>query len=104
MPRASRLCPHPDCPHPQPCPDHARKAWQGSTRRQQLPLDWNQRRAHVLARDLTCTICHTEPSAEVHHTGDRHDHRLDQLAGVCASCHRLETQQQSARARAANRA
>lgn len=99
MTRAAKACSEPGCPHLQPCPDHRKIAWAGSTRRSQLPPDWERRRRTVLARDEICQICHDAVATEVHHTGDQDDHRLEQLAGVCAPCHKNETQKQAAQAR-----
>jgi hypothetical protein len=53
----------------------------------------------VLARDPLCTVCHLVPSTEVHHTGDKHDHREEMLAGVCSDCHKRLTAAQAAEAR-----
>lgn len=105
MARASRPCRIPGCPHLKPCPieGHERKPWEGSNRRAELPTNWTSSIAPaVLARDPTCTICHAASSTDVHHIGNKHDHRLEQLAGVCSSCHRAETQAQAAAARRAN--
>lgn len=103
MPRAPKACSHPTCPNIQPCPDHQRSAWHGSTRRAQLPPDWARRRRTVLQRDPLCTLAITcgglALSTECHHTGDKRDHSLENLAGVCANCHRAATQQQAAEAR-----
>jgi 5-methylcytosine-specific restriction protein A len=112
MPRAPKVCSHVDaagsCSHVQPCPDHARKAWEGSTRRTELPSDWDRRRRAVLRRDEFCTLgTHCGGLAlavEVHHRGDKHDHRLESLGGVCVACHRAATQAQAAAARATSRA
>lgn len=38
-------------------------------------------------------------STEVHHIGDRDDHRLEGLQGVCAACHRAITLEQAQTAR-----
>lgn len=104
MPRAPKVCAHPACPNLQPCPDHQRKPWQSSNRRAELPPDWERRRRTVLKRDPLCTdgrICNgLALSTDCHHTGDKHDHSLESLAGVCRACHNAATQQQSAEARA----
>lgn len=101
--RAPKVCSTPNCPHIQPCPDHPKIPWAGSTRRTELPKDWSRRRRIVLERDPTCTLGLTcgglALSTECHHTGDKHDHRLEHLAGVCKACHTAATQQQAAQAR-----
>lgn len=101
--RAPKICSHPGCINTQPCEQHARKAWAGSTRRTELPPDWEKRRRKVLERDPICTdgrACQgLALSREVHHTGDKHDHSLEALAGVCRACHTAATQEQAAAAR-----
>lgn len=102
MARARKPCRIPSCPELRPCPveGHERRAWEGSTRRVDLPPDWSSRIVpRILARDPICTICDAALSTEVHHTGDRHDHRDEVLAGVCSRCHKAETAQQAAAAR-----
>lgn len=95
--RASKVCSKPGCPHLQPCPDHPKIPWAGSSRRHELPRDWKSRIVpRILARDPVCTRCRARPSTEVHHIDDRHDHRDSNLAGVCADCHGHETQRQAA--------
>jgi 5-methylcytosine-specific restriction protein A len=103
MLRAPKLCNVPTCTRSQPCPDHPKIAWEGSTRRTELPPDWERRRRRVLARDEICTLGTTcgglGLSVEVHHRGDKHDHDLANLAGVCKSCHRAATLAQATEAR-----
>jgi hypothetical protein len=103
--RASKTCSHPRCPNLQPCEDHPKVAWQGSTRRTELPSDWERRRRTVLERDEICTdgrVCRGLALAtECHHTGSKHDHRVESLAGVCKACHAAATQEQAAEARCA---
>lgn len=95
MPRAAKACSEPSCPRLQPCPDHQRKPWAGSTRRTELPSDWRRRRRKVLRRDPICTECQQALSREVHHTADKHNHSLEVLAGVCVPCHKKLTQEQA---------
>lgn len=102
MPRAAKACSDPYCPNPQPCPDHQRKPWAGSTRRHRLPKDWGARRQIVLDRGPVCTICGLLTSREVHHLGDSEDHRLEMLAGVCTDCHLKESSRQGNRAQGAD--
>lgn len=103
--RARKACAVPLCPHLQPCEDHPpAPAWEGSTRRSELPPGWSHRIVpRILRRDPVCTdgvVCGgLALSTEVHHTGDPHDHRETNLAGVCAACHTARTAQQAAAAR-----
>lgn len=78
-----------------PCPQHTRAPWSGSTRRSELPGDWYSfRKPAVLARDPWCKLrlpgCEGR-SVEVDHVGDKLDHRLVVLRGVCGYCHRQRT-------------
>lgn len=65
-------------------------AWEGSTRREDLPRDWPKRRALVIERDHgLCqwvmshgSIC-AEDGNQVDHIGDRNDHRLENLQLLC---------------------
>jgi 5-methylcytosine-specific restriction protein A len=97
MPRAAKVCSH--CPNPMPCPVHGKKPWEGSTRRTELPPDWERRRRTVLARDEVCGYCTRALATEVHHTGDKHDHRIEKLAGICGPCHKEQTARQARAAR-----
>ncbi len=103
MPRAPKLCSVPTCSRTQPCPEHPTTAWRGSTRRTELPPDWARRRRRVLERDPICTLGTTcgglALATECHHVGDKHDHSLANLAGVCEPCHMAATLAQAAEAR-----
>ena len=106
--KASLPCNQPRCPNLQPCSDHPKVPWKGSTRRSSLPPDWESRRRAALERDPICTCpgCRScsipgveceRPSTEADHVGHRTDH--DQLAGRCTSCHQHRTNRQATRAR-----
>ena len=100
MPRAAKACSQPRCPNLAPCPDHPKIPWAGSNRTKQLSSrPWERKRQAILARDPICTVCHNALSTEAHHLGNPNDHRLEQLAGICSPCHKLETQKQAAAAR-----
>ena len=82
----------------------AQPPWAGSTRADDLPKDWRKRRGHVLERDPVCRlrlVCDGAPTTEVDHIGERTDHRLHMLRGVCHPCHRTRSLGQAAQARGA---
>ena len=66
-------------------------AWEGSRRRDELPKDWKRIRRVVMerARGL-CERCGGR-ATDVHHLGDRHDHRPEVLQAICGECHRRIT-------------
>jgi 5-methylcytosine-specific restriction protein A len=97
MPRAPKICPR--CPNLQPCPDHERKPWEGSTRRSRLPRDWPKRRIHILQRDPICNVCCNALSVEVDHIEPGDDHRFENLQGICKDCHDRKTQDEAAAGR-----
>ena len=102
MTRASKPCSHPGCPNLQPCAEHRPAGW-SDARRTTLPPDWRSRRAKVMKRDAgVCQLrfprC-TVRATEVHHTGDRNDHRIEALIAVCERCHHKVTLEQAAAAR-----
>lgn len=79
--------------------------WKGSTRRDELPSDWKQRRARVIERDhglcqwrmLDGSIC-AEDGTDVDHIKPGSDHRMSNLQLLCEWHHLRKT------AREANRA
>ena len=97
MARASKICPK--CPNPQPCPLHAKKPWEGSTRRQRLPPDWERRRKRILERDPICKVCDNALSTIADHIVPGDDHSYENLQGICDPCHREKTQREAAEAR-----
>jgi len=109
--RASKDCSDPNCPNPQPCPDHKRKPWQGSRRTERLRKRSGSRqqklRRFVLARDeLTCHVCgcqfleaqlindHVIPLSE----GGADD--VTNMAACCIPDHDAKTQAEARSARA----
>lgn len=99
MTAAPKICSEPGCPNLQPCPDHRKVAWQGSTRRRRLPRGWEKLRRFVLNRDPICRICGQAVSTECDHVIPSDDHSLDNLQGVCSPCHRIKTQKEAQEAR-----
>jgi 5-methylcytosine-specific restriction endonuclease McrA len=96
MARAPKICPR--CPNLQPCAEHERKPWEGSTRRRRLPRDWEKRRRYVLQRDPVCKVCNNALSVEVDHIVNNDDHRYENLQGICTRCHDEKTQREAAAA------
>ncbi|MEW1867030.1 HNH endonuclease signature motif containing protein [Streptomyces caelestis] len=79
--------------------------WKGSNRRNELPANWyTELRPFVLARDgyrcrgIDGQHC-GEPANQVDHTGDKHDHRPENLQALCADCHAVKTSRQGNAAR-----
>lgn len=81
--------------------------WAGSNRRAELPPNWySEIRPAVLKRDgyrCTATLSDDtrciEPATDVDHLGDKHDHRLENLAAKCGWHHRKKTSAQGNAAR-----
>ena len=66
-------------------------AWEGSTRRQRLPLDWHNRRRSVIRRaEGKCAVC-GEPANEVDHILQGDDHSLENLQLLCSKHHVSKT-------------
>lgn len=99
MARASLACSVADCPHAQPCPDHPKVPWKGSTRRSRLPRGWAKLRKRILLRDPICRICDMALSVEVDHIVPGDDHSDENLQGVCVGCHADKTQREALAAR-----
>ena len=86
-------------------------SWNATGRREELPADWTQRRAHVIQREqgqcqwlspITGNRC-LERGNEVHHT-DRNNHAVNSLVLLCTFHHMRITTKQSAQARRKARA
>lgn len=68
MARASKLCNH--CPNLQPCPDHPKVPWAGSTRSERTASGWEQQRQARLVmhtHDGICHVCHQPGADQVDH-------------------------------------
>ena len=90
------------------CQAHQPLPWEGSTRKQRLPKDWNTRRLIVLKRDKgICYLCKGDGADTVDHinAGDNHD--LSNLAAVHdrvePHCHRAKSAREGQEAQAAMR-
>lgn len=103
MTRAAKACAVAACPNLVPCPTHRKVPWAGSTRRMELPGDWERRRKRILRRDVTCRdgrVCGgLALSTQVHHAGRPDDHGDQALQGICADCHKSVTGEQAHAAR-----
>jgi hypothetical protein len=83
-------------------------AWEGSTRKETLPPDWNQIRLEVFARDGNrCVIikangqrCWDRESLECDHIGDRNDHSPANLRTICSWHHQRRSSMQGGTASA----
>lgn len=82
--------------------------WEGSTRRDELPDDWPDRRALVMQRDhYRCRWVINAQSDErcgttatdVDHIGDRNDHRLINLQALCREHHAIKSSREGTAAR-----
>jgi len=90
------------------CKTHQRKPWEGSTRKERLPKDWNTRRLIVMKREGgICHLCGKPGADTIDHleAGDNHD--LNNLAPVHdrtePHCHRYKSSQEGHAARRASR-
>lgn len=84
--------------------------WEGSTRKETLPVDWDRLRRACLNRDgHRCTWMDKgrrcpEPATDVDHVGNRDDHRLRNLRALCSGHHLKRTSQQAYQAKMALKA
>lgn len=104
-------CWYPGCPTLN-CAEHKRQRASANQRARRGDPDrmqtndarWLQLRKMVLARDPVCMICHNEPSHHVDHVlairqgGAKW--QLDNLQGLCASCHSIKTRREIREGRA----
>lgn len=79
--------------------------WAGSKRRSELPADWPERRAYVLARDeYRCrwreqrTVC-GRAATDVDHITPGDDHRYENLQALCRDHHALKSSREGSAAR-----
>ena len=76
--------------------------WASSNRKAELPRDWQAIRRRIKHRDPECTWpgC-TAPTTDIDHVEDKHDHRDENLRGLCAAHHRQRTKEQAKASHAA---
>ena len=110
--RAKKICTATlDCPHQQPCPDHPKKAWQGSRRRERTRLSGSRqakRSKYILQKyDTICHVCGHPGSNEADHVVPLAEGGADTTANMrpihSDPCHKAKTQAEAQRARAAKR-
>ena len=106
MARAGKACNTRGCPSLQPCPDHPKVAWQGSTRRERTVSGWEQQRRaqRVLEQhDGICHVCKRPGSDTVDHViplAEGGPDTADNLRPIHAKpCHETKTQAEAQRAR-----
>jgi 5-methylcytosine-specific restriction protein A len=90
------------------CQQHQRPPWQGTTRRQRLPTDWNTRRQLVFKRDGNiCHICHQPGADTIDHIIPGDNHSLENLAPIHDNqpphCHRIKTAKEANDIQAGNK-
>lgn len=90
------------------CPQHQRPKWQGSTRKERLPPDWNTRRLVVLKRDQgICYVCQQPNADTVDHLIAGDDHSLANLKAihqnVAPFCHRYKSSAEGHQAKQDNK-
>lgn len=110
MARAAKVCSQPHCAELQPCAEHQRKPWEGSTRRSRLRTRSGSRqqklRLYVLDRDdHTCHVCgqwylpHLLVNDHVIPVTEGGADATDNMAACCLDCHATKTQEEATRAR-----
>lgn len=107
MTRGVRVCSEPGCGQFKPCPvpGHTPTPWEGSTRKNRLPPDWQRRRRNVLRRDRgICHVCGQAGADEVDHVIPGDDHSLGNLAAIHHDpCHLQKSLAEAREARERNR-
>ena len=86
-------------------------AWEGSTRKETLPPNWQQLRRIVLDRcGGRCEVVKKngkrcwDKATDVDHMGDRLDHSVERLRGICTWHHSRKSSREGNEAQAAQRA
>ena len=106
MARARKICSAVHCFNLQPCPDHERKPWEGSTRRDKVKLSgWaEQKRARYILQkyDTVCHRCKAPGGTEVDHVIPLSEGGADaeeNLRPIHRDCHRIKSQEEAKRGR-----
>lgn len=110
MTRARKICAHSgpegSCPNLQPCPDHPKVPWAGSTRRERTISGSRQQaraRAVMHMHDGICHVCGRPGSDEVDHViplSEDGPDTIDNCRPIHSDpCHARKTQAEAHRAR-----
>ena len=104
--RAPKVCSNPTCPHSQPCPDHGRKPWQGSKRKDRAKLSGykQQKRAKYVLRthDTVCHVCGYPGATEADHViplAEGGPDTLGNMRPIHHDCHVAKTAEEAQRGR-----
>lgn len=105
--RASKLCSVPDCPNPQPCPEHERKPWDGRTgrhgRMRSGSAEQRLNRLVMLRYEGRCHVCGGYGADEVDHVVPLSEGGSDGAENRrpihSVPCHRDKTAAEAQRAR-----
>ena len=97
--RARKACSHFDCGELMPCPEHERKPWDGSTRRERTKLSGHaqQKRARYILKkyDTVCHVCGNPGANEADHVQPLAEGGPDTKANMrpihAEPCHRDKT-------------
>lgn len=106
MTRAAKMCSNPRCGNLMPCPDHERKSWDTSRRRERTTSGWEQqRRAQRVMRqhDGICHVCGRPGADEVDHVVSLEQGGADSETNLrpihARPCHAEKTQREAQQAR-----
>lgn len=105
MARARKPCSTPGCPHLQPCPDHPKIAWAGSTRRTRtISGSAQQKRARWVLHyyDHMCHVCGKDGAEEADHVtplAEGGPDTVENMRPIHIDCHKAKTAHEAAHAR-----
>lgn len=104
MARAAKMCSTPNCPNLQPCDEHKKIAWEGSTRREKAIAGsrLQRRNRHVMVKYQTvCHVCGKHGADQVDHVVPLAEGGADTLENLrpihAKPCHQDKTQAEAQR-------